>query len=127
MRRDHAALSQPVPAGDYLARFDRGILLRGVNALKSARLLLEAMHWEFAAGPARCRMSSSRVHSVISTSRIPFSVLASRTPNLARARSTRGQIRSHSSETLKPAMASAAPSDAPIAPRVRVELAGGVE
>jgi Family of unknown function (DUF5677) len=48
-----AALSQPVPAGDDLARFDRGILLRGVNALKSARLLLEAMHWEFAAGPAR--------------------------------------------------------------------------
>jgi hypothetical protein len=48
-----SALSQPVPAGDDLACFDRGILLRSVNALKSARLLLEAMHWEFAAGPAR--------------------------------------------------------------------------
>jgi len=46
-------LSQPVSAGDDLARFDRGILLRGVNALKSARLLLEAAHWEFASGPAR--------------------------------------------------------------------------
>ncbi len=48
-----AALSEPIPAGDVLAQFDRGILLRGVNALKSAHVLLEAMHWEFAAGPAR--------------------------------------------------------------------------
>jgi hypothetical protein len=48
-----AALSWAVPAGDNLARFDRDVLLRGANALKSAQLLLENMHWEFAAGPAR--------------------------------------------------------------------------
>jgi hypothetical protein len=52
-RAGDAALSEAVPADDHLARFDRGVLLRGVNALKSARLLLEEMHWEFAAGPAR--------------------------------------------------------------------------
>jgi hypothetical protein len=46
-----AVLAQP-PAGHLIA-FDQAILLRAVNALKSARLLLEAAHWEFAAAPAR--------------------------------------------------------------------------
>lgn len=35
------------------ARFDLAFLVRGINALKSARLLLEQGHWEFAAGVAR--------------------------------------------------------------------------
>lgn len=46
-------LTQPRDSDDPLVRFDRGILLRAVNALKAARLLLEAVHWEFAAAPAR--------------------------------------------------------------------------
>lgn len=48
------ALGLPAVASDPpLVRFDRGVLLRAVNALKSARLLLDEAHWEFATGPAR--------------------------------------------------------------------------
>lgn len=36
-----------------LVRFDYGVLLRAVNTVKSAQLLLEHSHWEFAAGPVR--------------------------------------------------------------------------
>lgn len=35
------------------ARFDFAFLVRGINALKAGRLLLEQGHWEFAAGVAR--------------------------------------------------------------------------
>lgn len=38
---------------DECTRVDFGILLRAINALKAARLLLMDLHWEFAAGPAR--------------------------------------------------------------------------
>ena len=46
-------LGEPLVPRQPLSIFDRGVLIRGVNALKSAHLLLEAMHWEFAAAPAR--------------------------------------------------------------------------
>jgi len=52
-RAADATLAQLPASAEYLDAFDRGILLRAVNALKSARLLLEAAHWEFAASPAR--------------------------------------------------------------------------
>lgn len=38
---------------DELVRFDAALLVRGVNALKSVRLLLEQAHWEFAAAAVR--------------------------------------------------------------------------
>ena len=38
---------------DELVRFDAAVLMRGINAVKSTRLLLEQAHWEFAAGPVR--------------------------------------------------------------------------
>lgn len=38
---------------DPLVRFDAGVLLRAVNALKSIRLLIEHAHWEFASAAAR--------------------------------------------------------------------------
>lgn len=39
--------------GDQLVRFDVGILVRAINAVKSVRLLLEQAHWEFAAAAVR--------------------------------------------------------------------------
>jgi hypothetical protein len=39
--------------GDQLVRFDVGILVRAINAMKSTRLLLEQAHWEFAAAAVR--------------------------------------------------------------------------
>jgi hypothetical protein len=47
------ALAQTPGEGDELVRFDAEVLTRGVNAVKSARLLLENAHWESAAGPLR--------------------------------------------------------------------------
>jgi Family of unknown function (DUF5677) len=47
------ALTQTPANGDELVRFDAEVLMRGVNAVKSAQLLLENAHWEFAAGPVR--------------------------------------------------------------------------
>lgn len=47
------ALAVTPAAGSELVRFDAEVLMRGVNAVKSARLLLEHAHWETAAGPVR--------------------------------------------------------------------------
>jgi hypothetical protein len=47
------ALAQTPADGSELIRFDAEVLTWGVNALKSARLLLEQAHWETAAGPVR--------------------------------------------------------------------------
>jgi Family of unknown function (DUF5677) len=49
---DHA-LAQTAADESEPVRFDAEVLMRGVNALKSARLLLEQAHWETAAGPVR--------------------------------------------------------------------------
>jgi hypothetical protein len=47
------ALAQTPADGSELVRFDAEVLMRGVNAVKSTRLLLEQAHWETAAGPVR--------------------------------------------------------------------------
>jgi len=47
------AIAQTPAEGSELVRFDAEVLVRGVNAVKSARLLLENAHWESAAGPVR--------------------------------------------------------------------------
>lgn len=49
---DRALSEMPGDEGEAV-RFDRVVLMRGVNAVKSARLLLEEAHWETAAGPVR--------------------------------------------------------------------------
>jgi hypothetical protein len=46
-------LAQTPADGSELVRFDAEVLMRGVNAVKSTRLLLEHAHWETAAGPVR--------------------------------------------------------------------------
>jgi hypothetical protein len=48
-----AALGRCPDDGDALRRCDLAVYVRGVNALKSARALLEDAHWETASGPAR--------------------------------------------------------------------------
>lgn len=50
---DRAVLSRPLDFDDMLARFDAEILVRGINSVKAARLLMEHGHWEHAVGTAR--------------------------------------------------------------------------
>ena len=49
---DQALMRIPADSKEVV-RFDAAVLMRGVNAVKSTRLLLEQAHWESAAGPVR--------------------------------------------------------------------------
>ncbi|KND38469.1 hypothetical protein IQ63_07490 [Streptomyces acidiscabies] len=50
---DRLVLENPVSSEDRLPRFDTEVLVRGINSVKAAGLLMEQGHWEHAAGVTR--------------------------------------------------------------------------